>query len=80
MNVTVVKNLVENQSVEQLLAAEQALIQDLPLPITIEGKDESQQLTHALAAIWIKERMSGNRLGFKDALHEYIQQVRETIN
>jgi hypothetical protein len=50
------------------------------LAIDIEGSDEGEQLTHAIAAIWILERMQEANVDFKTALREYTQKVRESIN
>jgi hypothetical protein len=80
MNVSTIKWLVENQSMDKLLEAEKALIEDLPLPIDIEGMDASQKLTHALAAVWIKEYMTGQGVDFQQALLQYVKQVREILN
>ncbi len=80
MNISVIKKLVEAQTIEQLQAAEYAIINEQALPIKIEGKDEGEQLAHAIAAIWILERMKEANLDFKTALREYTQKVRESIN
>lgn len=80
MKIPVIKKLVETQTIEELQAAEQAIIHEQPSPITIEGGDEGEQLTHAIAAIWILERMQEANVDFKTALREYTQKVRESIN
>jgi hypothetical protein len=80
MNISVIKKLVETQSVEELLKAERALIEDEPLPFEIEGNDGSQQLSYTIAALWIKELMTEKKLSFQQALDTYFRQVRETIN
>jgi hypothetical protein len=80
MKIPVIKKLVETQSVEQLQAAEMAIINEQPLPFDIEGNDEGEQLTHAIAAIWILERMKDANVDFKTALREYTHKVRESIN
>lgn len=80
MKIPVIKKLVETQPLEQLQAAEQAIVNEQPLPIDIEGNDEGEQLTHAIAAIWILERMQDGNVDFKTALREYTQKVRESIN
>jgi hypothetical protein len=80
MKIPVIKKLVETQPLEQLYAAEQAIVNEQALPIEIEGNDEGEQLTHAIAAIWILERMRDSNLDFKTALREYTQKVRESIN
>ncbi len=80
MKIPVIKKLVETQTIEQLQAAEHAIINEQVLPIEIEGRDEGEQLAHAIAAIWILERMKEANLDFKTALREYTQKVRESIN
>ncbi|QHT71415.1 hypothetical protein GXP67_34540 [Rhodocytophaga rosea] len=80
MKIPVIKKLVETQPLEQLRAAELAIINEQPLQIEIEGNDEGEQLTHAIAAIWILERMNDSNVDFKTALREYTQKVRESIN
>lgn len=80
MKIPVIKQLVETKSMDELLAAEIAIIHEQPLPFSIEGSDEGEQLTHALAAIWILERMNETSADFKSALREYTQKVRESIN
>jgi hypothetical protein len=80
MKIPVIKKLVETQSLEQLQTAEMAIINEQPLPFEIEGNDEGEQLTHAIAAIWILERMRDGNVDFKTALREYTHKVRESIN
>lgn len=80
MKVPVIKKLVESQPIEKLIEAEEALINESPLPIEVEGQDEGEQLTHVIAAIWIMERMKETQREFKDVLREYTQKVRESIN
>ncbi len=80
MKIPVIKKLVETQPLEVLIAVEEAIINEQPLPITIEGQDEGEQLTHTIAAIWILERMRETNRDFKDVLREYTQKVRESIN
>ena len=80
MKIPVIKKLVETHTIEELQAAEHAIIQEQPLSIQIEGNDEGEQLTHAIAAIWILERMQEANVDFKTALREYTQKVRESIN
>ncbi|WPP49559.1 DUF6952 family protein [Catalinimonas niigatensis] len=80
MKIPVVKKLVENQSMEDLIAAEEALVEDKPLPIEVGGDDEGEKLTHILAAIFILERMKSDGVDFKSALREYTRRVRESIS
>lgn len=80
MKIPVVKKLVENQSMEDLIAAEEALVEEQSLPIEVEGEDDGEKLTHILAAIFILERMKDEGVDFKSALREYTRRVRESIS
>jgi hypothetical protein len=80
MKIPVIKKLVELYTIEELSKAEQAIIDEQPLPIQVEGNDEGEQLTHVIAAIWILDRMKSGNVDFKIALREYTQKVRESIN
>ncbi|PIB35307.1 hypothetical protein BFP72_07795 [Reichenbachiella sp. 5M10] len=80
MQIPVIKELVEQYDVAQLTDAEEALLEELPLPIKVEGKDDGEVLTHILAAIWIIERMESNDLPFAKALREYTSKVRVSIS
>ncbi len=81
MHIPSIKKLVETVSLEELMKAEESIIEELPLVIEIPGNDEGEQLTHVMAAIWILECLKTNpSLQFKDALREYTQKVRSSIN
>ncbi len=80
MKISAIKNLVENQTIEALVSAEEALLEESPLPFDIEGEDDGEKLTHIFAAIWILKRMKEEDLDFKLALREYTKKVRESIN
>lgn len=80
MKIPVIKKLVEQYDVEALKAAEEAIIEEETPEINIEGKDEGEQLTHVLAAIWILEDMEKNGSEFKTALRAYTQKVRNSIS
>ena len=54
MKIPAIKKAVENYSIDELKAAEEALYAEEKLPAEIEGDDEGEELTHVLAAIWIK--------------------------
>jgi len=47
--------------------------------IEIEGIDEGEQLTHCMAAIWIKEEMAKNGTSQQQATRNYIDRVRKSI-
>jgi len=80
MKIPVIKKLVEVQSIDDLKAAEEAILNESKPEIEIEGDDEGEQLTHAMAAIWIKEFMTANDSPFPKALREYTQKVRNSIS
>jgi len=79
MNVAEVKNLVDNYSMDLLIAAEKALIEDTHVPIAIGGEEESEKLTHVLAAVFILEKMKTVDVDFNTALRDYTRQMRESI-
>ncbi|MBX0334348.1 hypothetical protein K3G39_13985 [Pontibacter sp. HSC-14F20] len=80
MKIPVIKKLVENESLENLIAAEEALMEEQPLAIEVEGDDEGEQLTHVIAAAWILNYMNDNGVDFKAALREYTKKVRVSIS
>jgi hypothetical protein len=80
MQLPEIKRLVETYKVEELQLAEEALMNEVPLVITVEGKDEGEQLTHILAAIDILSEMQKNGLDARTALRNYTQRVRNSIN
>ncbi|MGW8123190.1 DUF6952 family protein [Roseivirga echinicomitans] len=80
MKIPVIKKLVESASLEDLRAAEEALLEELQPAIEIQGDDEGEQLTHVFAAIFILEKMESSEVDFKTALREYTQKVRTSIS
>ena len=79
MQIPEIKKLVQNLSLEQLKQAEQDLLAEKPLQITVPGVDEGEQLTHIFAAIFIFEQMETKKMDFKMALRAYTQKVRTSI-
>lgn len=80
MKIPAIKKLVENQSMDALMAAEAAIVDEQPLAIEVEGDDEGEQLTHVLAAVWILNHMQENGTDFKTSLREYTKKVRVSIS
>jgi len=80
MKIQVVKKLVETHTLDQLRKAENDIAEGLTPEITIEGADEGEQLTHAYAAFWIKEKMQNEQLDLNTALRAYTQMVRKSID
>jgi len=80
MNINIIKHLVETYTTEQLQAAEQALMNEEALAIVVEGKDEGEQLTHILAAVFCQEEMAKTGININQAVRLYSQRVRGSIN
>ncbi|MBK8658431.1 MAG: hypothetical protein IPN22_06050 [Bacteroidetes bacterium] len=80
MQIPVIKKLSETYTLEQLHAAENALLNEAKPEIEIEGKDEGEQLTHVLAAIDVLSDMTKNGTDARTALRNYTQRVRNSIS
>ncbi len=80
MKIPAIKSAVEKYTIQELKEAESALYEELSPAIHIDGDDEGEQLTHILAAIWIKEQMEKTSEDFKTTLRKYTQRVRNSIN
>jgi len=80
MKIPVIRQLVETASLDELRAAEDALLNEQQPALRIEGDDEGEQLTHVLAAIWILHHMDEHQVAFPLALREYSKKVRVSIS
>jgi hypothetical protein len=80
MKISIIKHLAENHTAEELFAAETCIINEENLCIEVEGSDEGEQLTHVLAAIWVKEEMLLNGTDLRTAIRKYSEKVRNSIN
>ena len=80
MQIAIIKQLAETYNITTLRTAEDAILNGQPLPITVEGKDEGEQLTHILATIEILHDMEKHELDFRTALRNYTQRVRNSIS
>lgn len=80
MKITAIKKLVETHTLEELVEAEEALLDERETAMPVEGEDEGEKLTHIFAAIWVLNKMKDENLEFKVALREYTKKVRESIN
>lgn len=80
MKIPAIKNLVEKHTYQELIKAENDLIEGIELQIEVDGQDEGEQLTHIIAAAWILEEMKNKGHDFKEALREYTNKVRESIS
>lgn len=80
MKIAAIKKAVETYSLEQLREAEDAILNEIKPLIDIEGVDEGEQLTHAMAAIWVLNEMQDKKMDFNTALREYTKKVRISIS
>jgi hypothetical protein len=81
MKISAIKKAVESYSIEELKAAEDALMEEQQPAIEILGEDEGEQLTHILAAIWVKDHLNSNPdSSIKQAIREYSVKVRKSIS
>lgn len=80
MKVPVIKRLVEQFSLEELKAAEEALLNEQTPAISIEGEDEGEQLTHAIAAISILTDVKDKGIDSRTAMKSYFDRVRKSIS
>ncbi len=80
MNIKTIVSLIETHSLEDLQLAEEALLEGLTPLITIDGTDEGEQLTHAMAAIWCKTEMQKQSVDSRTAVRLYTQKVRNSIS
>jgi hypothetical protein len=79
MQLPIIRQLGEKYSLAELKAAENQIMNGQPCPIPNSGKDEGEQLTHLLAAIWVKEEMEKENIDAGTALRRYTQRVRNSI-
>jgi hypothetical protein len=80
MKIPAIKLLAETATIEELKLAEEALYNEQQPAITVPGDDEGEQLTHVLAALWIREEMEVRGIAFPAALREYTSRVRNSIS
>jgi hypothetical protein len=80
MKIPAIKKLVETYDLQQLITAEEAIVEEQPLAIEVDGEDEGEQLTHVLAAVWILNHIEDTGADFKTALREYTKKVRVSIS
>lgn len=80
MKIQAIKKAVESYTLDQLSKAEDDMMNEIVPSIELGGADEGENLTHALAAIWIVTEMKNQQLDFNTALRIYTQKVRTSIN
>jgi hypothetical protein len=80
MNIAVIKQLVDTYELEQLVKAEEDLLNETEPSIEIGGADEGEKLTHILAAIFCKHEMQREHININQAIRLYSQRVRGSID
>ena len=80
MQLPVIKKLAETYTLQQLKAAEEAIMNEQPAAIAVEGKDEGEQLTHVLGAIDILTDNQQHSVDLRTAIRNYSQRVRNSIS
>lgn len=80
MKIPVIKKIADQYSLEQLKAAEEAITEEKTPEIEVEGEDEGEQLTHVIAAIWVKEEMEKENIPVGKAVRNYTVKVRNSIS
>ena len=80
MKIPVIKKLVDSFTLDELAQAETAIYAEQQPAIEVEGEDEGEQLTHIIAAMWIKNDMAEQGTDLKTSLRTYTQKVRKSID
>ena len=77
MEILSIRTLVEKYTIAQLQQAEYAIIEEKPVNIKVEGRDQAERLSNVIAACWILEEMKFRNLEFNEALSSYNKKVRD---
>jgi len=80
MNINTVKQLAEEFDVSVLQQAHDDIVEERTTSITISGEDEGERLTHVMGAMWVLNTMNEQRIPMSDAVRQYAQRVRASIN
>jgi hypothetical protein len=80
MHIPSIKKLVEEVEIGDLKAAEEAILEEQSPAVDVPGADEGEQLTHVIAAIWIKEDMMATGRKLMESLRDYTKRVRKSID
>ena len=80
MKLPVIKQLVTDHSLEELVEAEEAFLEEQSPKIKVDGEDEGEQLTHVMAAAWVKHEMEKEGIPLNKAVRNYTVKVRNSIS
>jgi hypothetical protein len=79
MEILLIRSLVEKYTLSELQEAEFAIIQEEPVKIRVEGRDQAERLSNVIAACWILEEMKSRNIEFPEALQLYNKKVRDQV-
>ncbi|MCA0426205.1 MAG: hypothetical protein LCH37_02105 [Bacteroidetes bacterium] len=80
MQISCIKQLAENYTIEQLREAEECLMEEKTLPFPVSGESDCEQMTHILAAIEILELKASSGQELRMCIREFSQRVRTSIS
>jgi hypothetical protein len=80
MNIKTIIDLTEKHILEELILAEEALVEEQQPAIDVPGIDEGEQLTHIMSAVWCKQEIRKTGCDTRTAVRQYTQKVRNSIS
>ncbi|MBC7384441.1 MAG: hypothetical protein H7296_15850 [Bacteroidia bacterium] len=80
MKLAVIKDLVENKTLPELIEAETQLLNGNSIKFDVPGEDEGEQLTHILAAIEILKQVENDNIDLRTAIKDFFKRVRNSIS
>jgi len=80
MRALVVKYLANSQTMQALVEAEEALLDERQPSFEIEGEDESEQLMHVFASIFVLRHMREHGSEFNEALRVYNRKTQLVLD
>ncbi|WP_109830268.1 DUF6952 family protein [Reichenbachiella versicolor] len=72
MDISILQNLVEKYTVDEISQAEETLLIEGQMPFDLNVADDSEALDLLSAATWIIERMASHEQSFDDAFQRYM--------
>ncbi len=80
MKLGAIKDLVENMDLTTLRILQDDLENERQLSHPVPGEGAGEQLTHLMAAIWIREQMETKGTDLKTELRNFTARVRDSIS
>lgn len=72
MDISVIQNLVEKYTAEDIAQAEESLLIEGKLPFELDVADDAEALDVLSATTWIMERMESHEQTFDQAVQDFI--------